>query len=303
MEKPISYKHTIVSLAVFACITAGAVWYMQYRLESVHRKLNDTSAELEKTRNALYTLSASSSETSISLQTLYNTLGTIISEEEKKNIALQEQLGNVSKTVGNLDKLAKSDPQLLKKYSKVYFLNEHYAPTHLVDIAPEYSVKDGQVYQIHAQVAPFLDRLLSAAKADGMDLLVTSAHRSFTDQMRIKSANTVRYGTTKANTFSADQGYSEHQLGTTVDFATSKTGANFAKFGDLKEYGWLQENAHKYGFILSYPKGNTYYIYEPWHWRFVGVELATRLYNQGVNFYDMDQKVIDGYLVDMFEVK
>ena len=298
-----SYKHTLVSLAIFACITAGAVAYMQYRLGAVQNKLDKTTLDLEKANSTLLTLTASSSETDISLQTLYNTLGNIISEEEKKNIALQEQLGNVSKTVGTLDKLAKSDPQLLKKYSKVYFLNEHYAPTHLVDVSSSYSVKDGQVYQIHAQVSPFLERLLASAKDEGMDLLVTSAYRSFTDQMRIKSSNAVRYGTTKANTFSADQGYSEHQLGTTVDFATSKTGANFAKFGDLKEFEWLKNNAYKYGFILSYPKGNTYYIYEPWHWRFVGVDLATRLHNEGRNFYDMDQKTIDGYLVDMFEVK
>jgi len=64
---------------------------------------------------------------------------------------------------------------------------------------------------------------------------------------------------------------------------------------------WLTANAYKYGFELSYPKDNGYYVYEPWHWRFVGVKLATDLHNQGKNFYDMDQRVIDTYLVNIFD--
>ena len=145
--------------------------------------------------------------------------------------------------------------------------------------------------------------MLADARSQGLDLLITSAYRSFATQARIKTVNETKFGTTKANTFSADQGYSEHQLGTTLDFATSKTGASFAKFGDTAEYAWLTNNAYRYGFILSYPKGNSYYVYEPWHWRFVGIDLATRLHNEGRNFYDVDQKTIDGYLVDMFEVR
>ena len=66
-------------------------------------------------------------------------------------------------------------------------------------------------------------------------------------------------------------------------------------------YQWMTDNAHKYGFVLSYPKDNSYYVYEPWHWRFVGVKLATDLHNQGKNFYDLDQRVIDTYLVNIFD--
>ncbi len=287
-------------LAIFCLATAGAFGYSQYELKQIKEEVVSRDSQ---TVMALDKLASSSTETSVSLQALYNTLGRIISDEEKKNSVIQEQLGNVSKTVGALDKLAKSDPQLLKKYSKVYFLNEHYAPTHVIDIPATYSVNDGTVYQIHAQVSPFLEKMLADARSQGLDLLITSAYRSFATQARIKTVNETKFGTTKANTFSADQGYSEHQLGTTLDFATSKTGASFAKFGDTAEYAWLTNNAYRYGFILSYPKGNSYYVYEPWHWRFVGIDLATRLHNEGRNFYDVDQKTIDGYLVDMFEVR
>jgi len=56
------------------------------------------------------------------------------------------------------------------------------------------------------------------------------------------------------------------------------------KFNKTKAYQWLLNNAYKYGFILSYPENNEYYIYEPWHWRFVGIKLATKLHNENKFF-------------------
>lgn len=283
-----------IFLAIFSLVVAGALAYIVLQLNSLQTSISATNTRTDQ-------LVASSTENGESLQSLYAILSNVITEEEKKNTVLQEQLGNVSQTVGKLDKLSKSDPQLLKKYSKVYFLNENYSPSHLADISTQYSLATGTVYQIHGSVSPYLEQLLGAVKISGFDLRIASAYRSFETQIGVKALNVVRYGTTQANSFSADQGYSEHQLGTTVDFATTKSGLVFAKFASQPEYTWLQENAFKYGFILSYPKNNSYYIYEPWHWRFVGVALATRLHNEGKNFYDIDQKTIDEYLVGMFE--
>ncbi len=104
-----------------------------------------------------------------------------------------------------------------------------------------------------------------------------------------------------ANTFSADQGYSEHQLGTTVDFSSDEIGGGLTDFQNTKAFAWLEENAHRYGFTLSYPEANEYYIYEPWHWRFVGQELADDLYDDGKHFYDYDQRTIDEYLISIFD--
>ena len=133
---------------------------------------------------------------------------------------------------------------------------------------------------------------------------IASAYRSFGYQGTLKSDYKTTFGS-GANAFSADQGYSEHQLGTAVDVTTTKIGDNFSSatkgFDGSDGYKWLAENAYKYGFVLSYPKGNTYYVYEPWHWRFVGVALATRLHNEKKNFYDLDQREIDGYLALMFD--
>jgi D-alanyl-D-alanine carboxypeptidase len=111
----------------------------------------------------------------------------------------------------------------------------------------------------------------------------------------------VTYGS-GANAFSADQGYSEHQLGTTFDFTTEGIGGGLVtSFENTPAFAWLKDNAHKYGFTLSYPKDNAYYVYEPWHWRFVGEDLAEDLHEAGKTFYDWDQREIDKYLIKIFD--
>ena len=72
-------------------------------------------------------------------------------------------------------------------------------------------------------------------------------------------------------------------------------------FDTTEAYTWLQKNAYKYGFVLSYPKDNGFYIFEPWHWRFVGQKLAGDLHDDGKFFYDLDQRDIDKYLISLFD--
>jgi LAS superfamily LD-carboxypeptidase LdcB len=224
------------------------------------------------------------------------------SVREKEGIidAFQDQIGSISNTVGTLEKLSQTDEELLKKYSKVYFLNENYSPARLTDIDKKYLYNGTTNFMIHTDVWPHLQRLLEEAQEDKIDLLVASAFRSFQSQSALKSSYLTTYGS-GANKFSADQGYSEHQLGTALDFTTSKIGGSFDKFSADPAYKWLQNNAHRYGFILSYPANNTYYKFEPWHWRYVGVKLATHLHDDGKFFYDLDQREIDKYLVNLFE--
>lgn len=201
-----------------------------------------------------------------------------------------------------VDKLSKTvliDDELLKKYSKYYFLNENYAPasTTLIDLNMTLNNKN---VPILTEVKPKLENMINAAKLEGVTLVVHSGYRSFKEQMGLKSAYTQKFGLSKSNQFSADQGYSEHQLGTTIDVSDGKSGLSTG-FEKTTSFIWLQANAHKYGFILSYPKNNAYYIYEPWHYRYVGVELATYLKTNNLNFYDLDQNVIDSYKVKIFE--
>jgi zinc D-Ala-D-Ala carboxypeptidase len=223
-----------------------------------------------------------------------------LEEEQDRNAEFEDQIKDIAGTVGVLDRLAKTDKELLQKYSRVYFLNENYRPDRLTQIADQYVLSSRNDQYFQGDALPFLNDLLRAAERDGLDMKIVSAFRSFDEQADLKGQFTQQYGF-GANAFSADQGYSEHQLGTAVDFSTEAINGAYNSFANTPEYTWLLKNAYRFGFILSYPEGNEFYIFEPWHWRFVGVELATYLHRNDLNFYDMDQREIDTYLVKLFE--
>jgi len=220
--------------------------------------------------------------------------------EQSKNNFFEGQISEIKGSVNVLEKLNETDKELLQKYSKIYFLNENYVPSALTEIDARYLYDKERPLQIHAKVQFFLYNMLENASSSGAGMEIISAYRSFGEQASLKADYKMTYGS-GANKFSADQGYSEHQLGTTVDLTTPELGASFTKFVKTDAFGWLTENAYKYGFILSYPEDNTYYQFEPWHWRFVGVALATKLHETNRYFYNLDQREIDTYLISIFD--
>ncbi len=224
-----------------------------------------------------------------------------LTAEQQKNITFENQIKDITSQVGTLDKLSKTDKELLQKYSKVYFLNEHYIPEKLAEIPKKYLYQEERIQHIHQNVLSFLETMINDAERDNVSLEIISAYRSFNDQTSLKAGYKVTYGAGTANQFSADQGYSEHQLGTAIDLTTEKLGLSFGTFNKTDSYTWMKENAYKYGFIISYPEGNAYYQFEPWHWRFVGKKLAEKMHIEGESFYDMDQRIIDNYLINIFD--
>ncbi|HYD93653.1 MAG TPA: M15 family metallopeptidase [Candidatus Paceibacterota bacterium] len=274
-----------ISIVLFAL---GAFFYVR-TTTALTQKLDTATNELSETAASLAEAERQNEE-----------LTAALNAERERNDAFANQIDEITGTVGRLDKLSRTDPELLQKYSRVYFLNENYAPADLYPVPQNYWFQEGKDEEILTGIAPHLIDLLEAATEDGIDLLVASSYRSFERQGELKNSYVVRYGT-GANAFSAEQGYSEHQLGTTVDFTTREVGGTFAGFDQTEAYEWLAENAYKYGFVLSYPKGNTYYQYEPWHWRFVGRELARDLHRDEKFFYDLDQREIDTYLVNFYD--
>ena len=280
-----------VALLIAIIVTLPLAGYTAYQYRALakdYRLLSEENAVLEQELGVLKNNYSNLEDHSAGQQAIIDSFG--------------GQIEGLSSTVGVLDKLAKTDKELLQKYSKIYFLNEHYVPDALTEIDESLAFnQSGGNLLIHDKVAPFLKELILEALEDGVNLLVVSAFRSFDTQASLKAEYRVTYGEGTANQFSADQGYSEHQLGTSVDFTTKELGASFTKFGSTDALKWLEDNAHKYGFILSYPANNSYYRYEPWHWRFVGVDLATRLKEDGKHFYDLEQREIDKYLVKIFD--
>jgi len=230
-----------------------------------------------------------------------NSLNNVLTTEQKRITSYESKLDDYTDTISELEKLTTIEPVLLQKYSKIYFLNEHYTPPELKSVRDEFLFNVDKKAEVDKRVYDFLNEMLEVSNNEDIPLRVVSAYRSFDTQSQLKSNYTVTYGAGTANQFSADQGYSEHQLGTTVDLTIPRLGGLSTNFETTDTYKWLMDNAHKYGFVLSYPKGNSYYQFEPWHWRFVGTELAKDLHNDGKNFYDLSQREIDEYLVKLFD--
>jgi D-alanyl-D-alanine carboxypeptidase len=291
-------KYILIAMAALAIIGAlGYLGYENYTLKKEKAAMEaDFAVKSEMLLNTIDDLKVILG----AAQTEKSNLEQDLNNERALVDSIEAQVNSISGTVGTLKKLNETDHELLAKYSKVYFLNENYFPKNLMPILSQYVYAPENQKLILGEVWPFLQKMMDDAQSAGIDLKIISAYRSFAEQAGLKSAYTVTYGS-GANKFSADQGYSEHQLGTTIDFTTAKLSANFSSFEKTDGYRWLTENAYKYGFILSYPKGNSYYIYEPWHWRFVGKALALDLHNQNKHFYDLTQREIDQYLVSLFD--
>ena len=128
--------------------------------------------------------------------------------------------------------------------------------------------------------------LFSAAKAEGFALKVASGYRSFADQRYIYNGYVAANGQEAADRFSARPGHSEHQSGLAFDVNHPDSKELLTAFGDSPVGIWIAENAHRYGFIIRYPKEKesvTGYMYEPWHLRYVGEDLAADLYESGLS--------------------
>lgn len=291
----------MLSPILFIALGGYGYYYIQSQKVQYSEIQKQLETQKETTASTTRSLAESIQLIERNLLEKNNQLSQNISNEQELIALIAQDLQKITGTVGTLDKLRRMDPELLQKYSKVYFLNEHYIPSSVSPIPSEFLYLKDKPQTFQSDALPHLVALLTDAKNASTTLQVSSGYRSFYEQANLKTAYSVIYGTGTANKFSADQGYSEHQLGTTVDFITTGVSSSLVGFDTKPAYKWLQENAYKYGFVLSYPKNNGYYVYEPWHWRYVGVSLATRLHNEGKNFYDADQRVIDEYLPVFFD--
>lgn len=167
-------------------------------------------------------------------------------------------------------------------------LPDGYRPQDLVDdpnLPFIFSGKD-EKRLLRKPAADALEKLVAGAKKDGIAIAGVSGFRSFELQTSLFNSYVKLQGEAEAKRYSAVPGHSEHQTGLAIDVSGS-TGVCAAEdcFGDTPEAKWLADHAAEYGFIIRYPKGKesiTGYAYEPWHLRFVGVELAKLLTAKGL---------------------
>ncbi|SES70910.1 D-alanyl-D-alanine carboxypeptidase family protein [Anaerobranca gottschalkii] len=211
--------------------------------------------------------------------------GKLLSTELKYSFKPEESATIMAKFVLEDQQYLALDPDdILTLVTKNVSLG-NYRPSDLVEL-PKYLLSRPQWrYYLRKEAAYYLEKMWKDAKEEGITLYVASAFRDYETQKQIYNNHVLRYGEEMANRISAKPGTSEHQLGTTVDFVERPEGSLNQSFANTSAGKWLMENAYKYGFVLSYPEGKesiTGYIFEPWHYRYIGVEKAKEWKESGL---------------------
>lgn len=171
--------------------------------------------------------------------------------------------------------------------NRINNLPDTYVPEDLVPLTEVPTILSNlEVNQLRLPAYDALKLLFAGAKEAGFELFARSGYRSYNTQVSLYSSYVNNHGQEAADTFSAKPGQSEHQTGLSMDITSEYMNYQLSEtFGDTDEGKWVSENAHKYGFIVRYPKGKeniTGYMYEPWHIRYLGTELATEVYESGL---------------------
>ncbi len=162
-----------------------------------------------------------------------------------------------------------------------------FKPVNLREIVSSNTLDNSRGLQLSDQAATALEKLAADMSTEGAGkLFVNSAFRSFEYQQELFKSKTRQYGLAGALVRSAKAGHSEHQTGLAVDVSVPEQGCAIMQcFGDTIGGKWLAQNAWKYGFIIRYERDTTAttgYTYEPWHLRYVGVQLATLYSKSGM---------------------
>jgi|SRR5699024_9911648 len=181
-----------------------------------------------------------------------------------------------------------ADDDITVLVNKEVELEEDDHPEDLVTVDVPTVLDNPEVKQMREEAAQALKEMFEAAKADRLKLYARSGFRSYQTQVQLFNNYVSQHGEAEANRYSARPGQSEHQTGLTMDVTAESANLDLTRdFNETEEGKWLANHAHQYGFIIRYPEGKeeiTGYIYEPWHIRYLSVDLATAVYNSGLTY-------------------
>jgi D-alanyl-D-alanine carboxypeptidase len=164
----------------------------------------------------------------------------------------------------------------------IFSLGKDYVPPDLVPASRAGVAGGGSVRRIALRD---LRELAQAAAANGTPLSNISSYRSYRSQRQLFRTYVNSYGFDEAITFSARPGHSEHQLGLTFDFTAPGDAGLTSNWEETPTGGWMAANAWQYGWVMSFPKGKmdvTCFSYEPWHYRYVGRDVARAIHDSGL---------------------
>ncbi|MBQ8472046.1 MAG: M15 family metallopeptidase [Bacilli bacterium] len=198
------------------------------------------------------------------------------------NIGLDNSFYTNTKEIINFDKL-----MLVNKYN---YVSESFKVPNLVEVS-EFA-KDNMYLEKECMTS-FI-KMARDASINGLNLRAISTYRTYEYQENLYNNYLKSDGLEKADTYSARPGFSEHHTGLAIDLDNIKT--SYMNFENTKEFTWMKENAYKYGFILRYPKDKeniTGYMYEAWHYRYVGTRIATYIHENNITYEEYYYEFLD----------
>jgi len=209
--------------------------------------------------------------------------------ESKRAQAVSEN--NKQQTIKKKETNSKNNKQQISKQSLVLVnrdnkLDESYLPHDL--IVPNIRFlgnRNFQIRRLRRVASEALENLFQEAKNENIILLGVSGYRSYNYQVNVYNNSIYRNGQQHADKYVAHPGTSEHQTGLAMDVVSTEYTNLDENFVNTRAYKWLKENCYKYGFIIRYPKGKediTGYKFEPWHIRYVGIDVATEIMNRNI---------------------
>lgn len=172
---------------------------------------------------------------------------------------------------------------ILININKYYKVNEDYEPQDITNISLQYAYANNKLSKVANEA--FIS-MWNEAKEQDLKLIVNTSYRTYQNQEKMYENTKAASGSRVADNTVARPGHSDHQSGLSIDVFEINS-QSMSTFKDSPAYAWLKENAYKYGFIERYPEGKEYitgFTYEPWHWRYVGVEAAKRIQEENITF-------------------
>jgi len=199
------------------------------------------------------------------------------------NIGLDKEFYSDIKPTINLN----TNYLIVNKYN---YLSQDYVPNNLIELneyAKENLTLNQEAYEAFKQMA-------RDASLNNLNLRIISAYRSYKYQDNLYNRYLENDRQDIVDTYSARPGHSEHQTGLAVDIDNKKS--LYIDFEKTDEFLWMQDNCYKYGFILRYPENKehiTGYMYEPWHYRYIGIKESTYIHNNNLTFEEYYYEFID----------
>lgn len=207
-----------------------------------------------------------------------------IDKKDTNNITNVISMVNVNRDRAFYDESIKTniDNKELILVNKYYNLSEDYEPDNITNISLSYAYEGNSLNE--TALSAFKE-LSNSAKDNGYTILINSSYRDYNSQKEVWESRKDLYGTRKADEYAARPGHSEHQSGYAIDVADFYDEND--KFGDTESYIWMKDNCYRFGFILRYPQDKediTGYSFEPWHYRYVGTDVASTIKNEKITF-------------------